>query len=471
MSGKFPTAHNDTLCSRASQLASACGDDPCPRHPQAAAHETGDNSRMKNLHRLSAVEAARQMAQRTLSAEAYARACMEHIAEREPQVQAFAHFNADALLKQARALDAGAIRGPLHGLLVGVKDIFDTFDMPTEYGSAVYKGHQPAADAAVVALTRQLGGIVAGKTVTTEFATFPAGKTRNPLNPAHTPGGSSSGSAAGVAEGMFPLAFGTQTAGSVIRPAAYCGVTGYKPSFGMLARGGVKTGSDTLDTIGLFSRGVEDAAYFIAALTRRPALQLRPWPGAAPRIGFCKGFQWSRVQPEMAAAFDKAATTLAKAGARIVEVTLPARFEGMAMAQATIMSYEGGANRADDVLRHGDKMDPRLAEQCTKGLAVSGEDYAAAQALANECRAQVNAAFGDCDVWLAAAALGEAPEGLSYTGDPIMNGVWTLLHTPCITVNAGTGPKGLPVGLQIVGRIADDSRLLSAADWIGRAII
>ncbi|MFM9970003.1 MAG: amidase [Burkholderiales bacterium] len=421
---------------------------------------------MNTLHTLSAVEAARRIAQRSLSAETYALSCIERIAEREPLIQAFAHFDADAVLKQARMLDAGAIQGPLHGLLVGVKDIFDTYDMPTEYGSAVYQGHRPAADAAVVALTRHLGGIITGKTVTTEFATFPPGKTRNPRNTAHTPGGSSSGSAAGVADFMFPLAFGTQTAGSVIRPAAYCGVTGYKPTFGTLARGGVKTGSDSLDTVGLFARGVEDAAYFIAALTRRPELQLKPWSGTAPSIGLCKGFQWSKVQPEMAAAMVSATQTLRKAGATVVDVELPSRFEGMAMAQATVMSYEGGANRADDTLRHGDKMDPRLAEQCRRGLAVSGSDYAAAQALASECRARLADVFGDCDVWLAAAAPGEAPEGLAYTGDPIMNGVWTLLYTPCVTLTAGKGPKGLPVGLQVVGRIADDARMLAVADWI-----
>ncbi len=423
---------------------------------------------MNKLHTLSAVAAARQIAQRSLSVETYARACLERIAEREPDVQAFAYFNPGQVLTRARTLDAGTIMGPLHGLPVAVKDIFDTFDMPTEYGSAVYQGHRPAADAAVVALTRHLGGLIVGKTVTTEFATFPAGKTRNPLNLAHTPGGSSSGSAAGVADGFFPLAFGTQTAGSVIRPAAYCGITGYKPSFGTLARGGVKTGSDTLDTVGLFSRSIEDAAYFIAALTRRPELQLRPWPAAAPRVGLCRGFQWSQVQAEMSAAFENAATMLAKAGAVVREITLPSRFEGIARAQASVMAYEGGANRADDVLRHGDRMDPRLAERCRQGLEISGNEYADAVALARQCRAQLADAFDDCDVLLSAAALGEAPEGLAYTGDPIMNGTWTLLYTPCVTVNAGKGPKGLPVGLQVVGRIADDARTLSAADWISR---
>lgn len=425
---------------------------------------------MNKLHTLGAVDAARQIAQRSLSAESYARACLERIADREPVVQAFAGFNADRVIAQARKLDAGPVRGPLHGLPVGVKDIFDTFDLPTEYGSSVYEGHRPAADAAVVALTRHAGGIIIGKTVTTEFATFPPGKTRNPHIPAHTPGGSSSGSAAGVADAMFPLAFGTQTAGSVIRPAAYCGITGYKPSFGLLPRGGVKTGSDTLDTVGVFSRSIEDAAYFVAALTRQPDLQLRPWTGSAPRIGICRGFQWSRVQPEMAAAMENAAAALSRAGAVVKEITLPPRFEGMAAAQATIMSYEGGANRADDVLRNGDRMDPRLAEQCRKGLAVPGGDYAAAQALAHECRALLADAFGDCDAWLAAAAPGEAPEGLSYTGDPIMNGVWTLLYTPCVSLNAGSGPKGLPVGLQTVGRFADDARTLAVADWVHRSL-
>lgn len=424
---------------------------------------------MNGLNELSAIELARRIERREVTAEAVARACLERIAAREPVIGAFAWLNADHFLAQARALDAGAIRGPLHGLPVGVKDIFDTFDMPTEYGSRVYTGHQPAADAAVVALTRRKGGVIAGKTVTTEFATFPPGKTANPRNPKHTPGGSSSGSAAGVADGMFPLAFGTQTAGSVIRPAAFCGVTGYKPTFGLLARGGVKTGSDSLDTVGVFARSPADAGYFAAALSRRGDLHFKPLT-TAPRVGLCQTFQWPKVQAEMIAAMARAASTLGAAGAKVRDLALPARFEGMAAAQATVMSYEGAANRADDALRNGAKMDPRLVEQCMRGFAVKAEDYVAAQQLAAECRAQLDAAFGDCDVLLTPAATGEAPEGLHSTGDTVMNGVWTLLYTPCVTVTAGEGPKGLPVGLQVVGRIGDDARTLAAAQWIGERL-
>jgi Asp-tRNA(Asn)/Glu-tRNA(Gln) amidotransferase A subunit family amidase len=424
---------------------------------------------MNGLNELSAIELARHIERREITAEAIARACLDRIAAREPVIGAFAWLSTEHFLAQARALDAGAIRGPLHGLPVGVKDIFDTYDMPTEYGSRVYAGHRPAADSAVVALTRREGGVIAGKTVTTEFATFPPGKTANPINPKHTPGGSSSGSAAGVADGMFPLAFGTQTAGSVIRPAAFCGVTGYKPTFGLLARGGVKTGSDSLDTVGLFARSPADAGYFAAALTRRGDLNFKPL-ASAPSVGMCQTYQWSKVQPEMAAAMANAARALSNAGVRVSDISLPARFEGMAAAQATVMSYEGAANRADDALRNGAKMDPRLVEQCMRGFTVKGEDYAAAQLLAAECRARLDSVFGDCDVLLTPAATGEAPEGLGYTGDTIMNGVWTLLYTPCVTVTAGKGAKGLPLGLQVVGRIGDDARTLAAAQWIGERL-
>lgn len=421
---------------------------------------------MTKFNTVSATEAAKHLAQRAITAEALVRDCLARIEEREPTVQAWAFLDPELALEQARELDRGPSRGPLHGLPVGVKDIFDTFDMPTEYGSPIYKGHRPAADAAVVALTRRAGGVILGKTVTTEFATFPPGKTRNPLNAAHTPGGSSSGSAAGVADFMMPLAFGTQTAGSVIRPAAYCGVVGYKPTYNALARGGVKTGSDTLDTVGVFARSVADAAFFVSALTRRPELQASQWSGAAPRVGMCRTFEWTRTLPEMAEVMERAASALAKAGARVAEVSLPEPFAGMAAAQATIMRFEGACNRADELMRHPDKLHPKLAELCRQGFEITGSEYAHAQALAGECRGRLAEAFGDCDVLLAPAAPGEAPEGITSTGDPVMNAVWTLLYAPCVTVNAGKGPKGLPVGLQAVGRIADDARTLAAAEWI-----
>ncbi|OGA29991.1 MAG: hypothetical protein A3I01_20345 [Betaproteobacteria bacterium RIFCSPLOWO2_02_FULL_65_24] len=425
---------------------------------------------MTSLNSLSAVEAARQLSERRISAEALVGACLERIEEREPIVGAWTFLDRHLVLSQARDLDRGPIRGLLHGLPIGVKDIFDTHDMPTEYGSPIYKGHRPAADAAIVGVTRATGGIVLGKTVTTEFATFPPGKTRNPHNPEHTPGGSSSGSAAGVADFMMPLAFGTQTAGSVIRPASYCGVVGYKPTYNVLARGGIKMGSDTLDTVGVFGRSVADAAFFVAALTRRPELVIGEELHSTPRIGLCRTYEWAKTLPEMASAMDRAASLLSKAGARVSEIMLPPLYAGMAAAQTTIMRYDGSVNRSDEMLRHADKLHPRLAQLCRQGLEIGGAEYERAQSLARQCRDRLPEAFGAFDVLLVPAAPGEAPAGLESTGDPIMNSVWTLLHTPCVSLTASRGPNGLPVGLQAVGRIGEDARTLAVADWIERRL-
>jgi Asp-tRNA(Asn)/Glu-tRNA(Gln) amidotransferase A subunit family amidase len=421
---------------------------------------------MIKLNALTAVEMARRLERREITAEALLRDCLERIAEREAAVQAWTFFAAEPAIAQARALDRGPMRGRLHGLPVGVKDIFDTYDMPTEYGSPIYRGHRPAADAACVALTRRAGGVILGKTVTTEFATFPPGKTRNPHDPRHTPGGSSSGSAAGVADFMMPLAFGTQTAGSVIRPAAYCGVVGYKPTYHVLPRGGVKLGSDTLDTVGVIGRTVADVGLFVAALTRRTDLRLDgPAAAAPPRVGICRTHEWDRALPETVAAMENAAAALSKSGARVAETPLPSSFSGLLAAQMTVMSYEGAGNRSDELNRHADQLHPKLRESCEAGFAVPIADYVAALALAEQCRAKLKDVFGECDVFLAPSAPGEAPDATT-TGSPVMNQVWTLLHVPCVTVPVAKGPKGLPVGLQVVGRLHDDARTLAAAAWI-----
>src|SRR6266478_6832973 len=234
---------------------------------------------------LSARVAAQEIAAGRLAAEALVTACLDRIAARESVVGAWHHLDPDAALAAARQRDAEPPRGPLHGIPIAVKDLIDTAETPTGYGSPIYEGHRPAADAACVALARAAGAVALGKTVTTEFACFTAGKTANPHNPAHTPGGSSSGSAAAVADGMAPLALGTQTAGSVIRPAAYCGVVGYKPSFGLINRAGVKPLADSLDTVGVFARTVEDAAFFAGVLSERPALRNLRIPSEPPRFG------------------------------------------------------------------------------------------------------------------------------------------------------------------------------------------
>jgi len=241
---------------------------------------------------LSARDAAREIAAGRLSAEALVAACLERIAAREPVVGAWHHLDRAAALAAARCCDTSAPSGPLHGIPIAVKDLIDTVDMPTGYGSAIYEGHRPAADAACVALARAAGAIVLGKTVTTEFACFTAGKTANPHNAAHTPGGSSSGSAAAVGDGMVPLALGTQTAGSVIRPAAYCGVVGFKPSFGVIPRAGVKPLADSLDTIGTMARNVADAAFFAGILGGRPGLRDVAQPADPPRFGLYQTPMW-----------------------------------------------------------------------------------------------------------------------------------------------------------------------------------
>ncbi|MEO8040247.1 MAG: amidase, partial [Betaproteobacteria bacterium] len=277
------------------------------------------------LDQLDAAELARQLARRDITAEAVLRAFLQCVDEREPVVRAWTHLDRDAALATALELDRGAIRGPLHGFPVGVKDVYDTFDMPTAYGSPIHEGHRPRTDAASVALSRRAGAIILGKTVTTEFATFPPGPTTNPRNAMHTPGGSSSGSAAAVGAGMVPVAFGTQTTGSIIRPAAFCGTVGYKPTFGTLSPIGVKAITWSFDTVGVLARSVGDAAFFVGTLAARETLRVEALP-PAPRIGICLTAQWPLALPETQALFEQLPARLAASGATIVRVELPRTF-------------------------------------------------------------------------------------------------------------------------------------------------
>jgi Asp-tRNA(Asn)/Glu-tRNA(Gln) amidotransferase A subunit family amidase len=400
-------------------------------------------------YRLGAKEAADRIERGELSAQRLARSCLERIAEREPAVQAWA-FLAQEIVYGERA--------PLRGVPLGVKDIFDTFDMPTEYGSPIYHGHRPRADCAPVALARAAGATVLGKTVTAEFATFVPGKTRNPHHPGHTPGGSSSGSAAAVADSMVPLAFGTQTAGSVIRPGSYCGVVACKPTYNLLPRAGVHPNADSLDTVGVYARSVEDIAFFLQALTGRSDLE-----GTVdrPRIGACRTWEWDLVEAPMAAAFDTVSNKLDAGEAR-----LPDSFKGLRDAHGTVIRYEGARALADEYRRFRDLLDPGLRRRCEEGYAIDGRAHQEALGYAMRCRAALEGAFDDHDVLIAPAATGEAPKGLGSTGDTSMNVVWTLLHVPSVCVPMGKGANGLPLGLQVVGRIGDDARTLACAAWI-----
>jgi Asp-tRNA(Asn)/Glu-tRNA(Gln) amidotransferase A subunit family amidase len=421
---------------------------------------------MSGLNHLSATDAARKLAAREITAEALLADCLERIAEREADVHAWTFLDTDAAMRRARALDARGAAGLLHGLPIAVKDLFDTFDMPCSYGSPIYATHRPAWDAACVAVARAAGAIIVGKTVTTEFATFHPGPTRNPRDLQHTPGGSSSGSAAAVADWMVPLAFGTQTAGSIVRPAAYCGVVGYKPTFGTVTRVGVKMISDTLDTIGALARSVPDVALFVAALTDRSEFLIDGPTADVPRIGLCRTYEWNRAQPETVAVLEDAGKRLRAAGANVRDVTLPPPFAGLAEAQTSIMVSEVAKSLAFENLAHRNDLSADMTRMIDAGLAVSPQQYDAAQSVARTCRAMLPEVFSGFDVLLAPSTAGEALAGIAATGDPLFNRIWTLLHVPVVHVPFARGPHGLPVGVTVAGAVGADRAALRAADWI-----
>ena len=397
-------------------------------------------------------------------------AALAAIQKRDGELHAWQAVDADFARRQARALDAsasGTRRGPLFGIPVGVKDIFDTADLPTEYGSPIYKGHRPAADAACVAAARAAGAVILGKTVTTEFATMVPAATVHPRNPKHTPGGSSSGSAAAVAAGMVRFAFGTQTVGSIIRPAAYCGVVGYKPSFGTLSRSGMKMGCDTLDTAGVIARSVDDAALLVAGSAMRSDL-LEISSTNKPELAVCRSPNWHHMSPEGAAAFEAAAKRLAAKGARLVDLELD--FPELDAAASTILVYEMARALAYEITNHRARVSPMLLERVDSGATMPYAQYAKAMAYAAECRRRLRDLAGEADAILTPSATGEAPLGLGSTGNTAMNRLWTLLHGPCVTVPAGDGPAGLPMGIQIVGLSGEDARTLAVAKWVEGAL-
>ena len=417
------------------------------------------------LNELDAWRAAELLVTRALSAQDLTRACLDRVNERDGAVHAFACFDPDAALAQARVLDAGPVRGLLHGLPLGVKDLFETADLPTAYGSSLYAGNRPAADAAAVALCREAGALLLGKTVTTEFAYFQPGATRNPRNLAHTPGGSSSGSAAAVADCMLPLALGTQTAGSIVRPASYCGVVGYKPSHGLVPRAGVKSLSESLDTVGGFGRSVRDVALLGAVLTG-DARMARVLELPAPRIGMCRTPEWSQADPDTQRAFLEAAVALSPLAASLVDMALPDDFSDLAALQKAVMTFEMSRALSHERLQHRSRLSERLLGLLDEGLTLPGAQHIANLARTAAAQCSVDALFDSFDVLISPSVTGEAPAGIDATGDPVFCRGWTLLGLPCVHLPFATGKNGLPVGLQIVGRWGDDHRLLSIADWV-----
>ena len=416
---------------------------------------------------LSALDLAHRIETGELTPRAVVELCAKAIAAHEKDIGAFATLDLAGAGRAAADPRLSAL--PLRGLPVGFKDIFDTADLPTQYGSPVYANHRPAADATVVVLTRQAGGIVLGKTVTTQFASLVPAATRNPRNLAHTPGGSSAGSAAAVAAGMVPIAFGTQTAGSVIRPAAFCGVAAFKPSYRLIPMVGVKDVAWHLDTAGLFGAAVADVAFAAAAILQRE-LRVDGADPAAPRIALARTHLWPKASPAMQQAVENAARIAAAAGAKVADLQLSPIVEDAYEAQFTIQDYENIRALAFEYERHRDRIDPLLRTQLDRAVAISADEYDAARRLASRGRQLLADAMADYDVILTPSAPGAAPHGFATTGDPMFNRLWTLMGAPCVNVAGLNDGDGLPLGIQIVGRFGRDHAALEAALFVERAI-
>jgi Asp-tRNA(Asn)/Glu-tRNA(Gln) amidotransferase A subunit family amidase len=418
---------------------------------------------MKSPERLTASEAVARLAAGTLTAEALTRACLEQ-ARAGAEIQAWAWLDPERAIAQAQAVDRAGRKGWLAGVPVGIKDIIDTVDMPTEHGSPIYRGNRPFADAACVALIRAVDGVILGKTVTTEFANRHPGPTVHPHNAEHTPGGSSSGSAAAVADYQVPLALGTQTGGSVIRPSAFCGVIGYKPSFGEFSRVGVKMQCHNLDTLGIICRNIDDVALMRGVLLAR-APQRVDHASPAPRVGFCRTPAWEHADRDTHALLEHTAGVLAAGGAIVRDVTLkPADILDH---HQRIFEFEAARNYAYEHEVHGEKLSEALRDGLLRqGRALPLAAYIEAIETAEAFRRYLEDIFAEIDVLLAPSAPGEAPKGLGSTGDARFNAIWTLAWTPCLTLPAGNGRSGLPLGIQLVGRRFRDEALLDAAAWV-----
>jgi len=415
---------------------------------------------------LSALDLARRIEAGDLSPRAAVELCAAAIAERERGIGAFAALDLDAARR--RADEPALATLPLRALPVGIKDIFDTADFATAYGSPIYAGHRPKADAAMVSLVRRAGGIVPGKTVTTQFASLEPAATRNPRNPAHTPGGSSSGSAAAIAAGMLPLALGSQTGGSVIRPAAFCGVAGFKPSFRLLPTVGMKCFSWSLDTVGLFAKGVTDVAFAAAAITGRD-LRVDERPPSVPVIAIVRA-DWDKASAAMQDAVERAARAAETAGAKIRELELPPIFAEATDAHRTIADYEAFRALAFEYDRHRDCLGPVLRQQLDDAAAIDTDAYDDARRTTRRARKALLDHLADGEVVLAPSAPGAAPRGFGSTGEPTFNRLWTLLGTPCVNVPGLSDTAGLPLGVQVVARFGRDRFALAAAAFLEQAI-
>lgn len=436
------------------------------------------------LEEMGLLEALNALRRGQCTCEDLVQACLSRVSQAEEQIQAWEWLDADAALLAARKADEHVRRGIqpglLHGLPIGVKDIMATAGVPTRMGSPIYASHIPQTSATVVRRIQDAGGIVMGKTVTTEFAWRNPGKTRNPWNLGHTPGGSSSGSAAAVAAGMVPAALGTQTVGSVIRPAAYCGVVGYKPSFGLISRAGVHPLSPSLDHVGVFARSVADAAYLAACLVghddtdpgsltsaafRPSATRASDLPGGERRLAAVRTPVWRLADKAQHDMWDANLAALCHAGAVVEDVELPPSFQNAQDVLRTILMAEGAQIYAPLRAANPGKTSTALDDLIETGLKISATDYISALAAAKVMRAELGALLSRFDAIVTPPATGEAPPTLADTGDPSFCGIWTLMGVPAVTFPVGRGPTGLPLGLQVVGAYLDDQRTLEMATW------
>jgi Asp-tRNA(Asn)/Glu-tRNA(Gln) amidotransferase A subunit family amidase len=442
-------------------------------------------NRKSALADFTALQARDEIARGAVKAVELAEACLERIAEREAEVQAWVHLDPQYVMQQAKAADryraSGRPTGPLHGVPVGIKDIIDTRDMPTENGTPFDSGRRPSRDAAVVERLREAGAIIFGKTVTTELAVYTPGKTRNPHDPKRTPGGSSSGSAAAVAAAMVPLALGSQTNGSVIRPASFCGVVGFKPSRGLISRRGALTQSPALDAIGSFARSIEDIALITDVLAgydeRDTGSILAAGPDllsiarsrvpVKPSFAFVRSPVWDRAGEEVREGLAELADTLPE---QVDDVELPEPFARAHDWHRAVMLADLARNYARYYDRDPSGLSERLRGMVEEGLAIRAVDYARALDAREILNAGLEKLFERYDAILTPAAPGEAPLGLESTGDPAFSTLWTYCGVPALTLPLLTGPSGMPVGVQLVGRRDYDGRLLRTARWLSEAL-
>lgn len=420
----------------------------------------------QQLNQLGVLETARAVKEGRTTATAVVQARLEVIQADNDHIKAFVAVDPDLALAEAAHVDAGAYKdGLLSGVPFAVKDVLDTANYPSRYGSPIYGDHQPLADAACVRLARRQGAVLMGKVATGEFATQTPSEARNPLRVSHTPGGSSSGSAAAVAAGMVPVAFGTQTTGSIVRPAIYCGLVGYKPSFGLIGTSGLKTLSHTQDTIGVITRDVPDAAYFTLGLHGARTIS----HGIdRPRIALCRSRQWDYISPATLNALEELVRCLEASGAHIVPIRLPANLETLAIQQPRLFMFEARQNLAHEFETRENQLSTRLQSRLTDAESVSHDEYVSIRRQVQHGQQTFADMMQGFDGLLYPAAAGEAEAGHQEAGDPRFGALWSMLHVPTVSFPISKGPTGLPLGVQLVGAFGEDTRVLAAASTVSR---